>query len=524
MSKLSAVLLALLLPVLLYSQQPKYIMGPVSKKPKGGSDFSVLYSSDNETILLRGGSSGFGLGVMTTLAIGITVNFNTLTIEKYDQHFKLVKTVNAKSSFGRDLLFLGTIESAGQHYIILADAGNKQVEIFKAQINTVSLQLTSAPEKIATLDINNKQEDDVVFTWSPDKSKMAFVSRNTKLDKSDKNLSVQVLDKDFKPLWNSRTALPMGDIHSRAGELSLNNNGDVFMLVRKLWSKKESKKHTLDFFYSLFKVTKSTVKEMPLVYEEYELNNASVVCLSDKIAVQGYCIERGEWGMFDDATAMYTIVTGYDMAAAPIKASFFTSAGENMFDPAAKRNPDQPVKETTKIETRSKSYYPNGDCLIAAEAIRGGEISNTVNRMTFTHTYAEHSNILLVFIKADGTIKYSKRIIKLQTQSDEDLYASVVTGWKDNKTIFLYNDDKRNPLDKNVFKTITSDFRNSHLIAATVDEEGNIKKFKCIDNANNETCIIPWDCGTVREGEIIVIGSRFHALAKTEVQVGKVIF
>jgi hypothetical protein len=514
-----------LFPLIVFSQKPTYVLGPVYKTSKGVSDFSVLYTSDNETIILQGGTKGFGFGIMTTLAIGVPINFSTLTIEKYDSNFKLVKTVKARNTFGKDLLFLGTIEADNIQHLILADADNKKIDIYKAEINPETLLLNAEPVQIASLAISSKKDDDLMFTWSPDRTKMVFVARNAKQNYKDKKLSIQVLDKNFKPLWSSQSVLPVNDAGSIPTEISMNNDGHVFVIVKKLWTKKQGKKYSLEHYFTLFKVNREAVKEITLNIDKYELNNASIACLPAKLVIQGYCFDGGDGGGYrTTAIAYYTLQVSNELVPGKGEVTYFTGQGENLVDPAKKYDPENPVLESTTIDTRSKSYYPNGDCLIAAEVYKFGMISNTVRVMTFTHYTYSHTNLLLVYIRADGSVKFAKRIIKNQYQHDENLYASVVESWKDNKTIFLYNDSRLNLADKNEIKSAIDKFEESQLVAVTVDDNGNIKKYKCIDNAANETCIIPADCGSVREGEVIVVGSRFHRLAKTEVQVGKVVF
>ena len=157
----------------------------------------------------------------------------------------------------------------------------------------------------------------------------------------------------------------------------------------------------------------------------------------------------------------------------------------------------------------SVSYRPNGtiDCML--------EYQNAAERTSrsggFESDYIKfysHS-ILNVNIGTDGKMIFT-RIPKRQTNDGDNSYLSFFSFYKGNNLVLIYNDEKKN-LEKEISdmpKEIEPHKRGTVLVAATIDQKGNLAREVIYEHTDDKYVTLPRISRAISNHDILLTKTK----------------
>ena len=151
-------------------------------------------------------------------------------------------------------------------------------------------------------------------------------------------------------------------------------------------------------------------------------------------------------------------------------------------------------------------YRPNGsvDCMLEYENAQEQSTSGLGgSRIYYTKFYS--NSILNVNIGTDGKMIFT-RIPKRQEDIRDNSYLSFFSFYSGNNLVLLYNDDKKN-LEKKITQMpddIEPHKRGTVLVAAIVDEKGNLKREVVYEHQDDKYVTIPTSSRMISSNDILL--------------------
>jgi hypothetical protein len=353
---------------------------------------------------------------------------------------------------------------------------------------------------------------------SEDSTKFLVIKHLPYDKKAEEEFGFRTFDSNLDMLGEKTVNLPYREKNTSVIDFYLSNRGDVYMLLKVDLERKEKVKGEDDEFYSLLCQTISSNKAL----REYKLNlpQKDIVSIAfridnktDRVLCSGFYSDiRTNTSHTRDIDGFFYLTA--DINTQKIVSQSYKQIDSKIVNQLRGKSEDKKVKEGKGIAVsfRVKDYVSrsDGSSVIVAENSWVTVVTTCQQRGgCTTTTYYDRTNIFLIAISSNGEVQAFYDIPKRQsTINDGGYYSSFSLMKKDDRIIFVYND---NP--KNVGKVINSikdvkAMRNpgmACLVAVEIANDGEIIRHGMVyDRKKTKMTAIPLMCNKIANGEYII--------------------
>jgi hypothetical protein len=463
-------------------------------------------------------------------------------LEKYDKNLNLIKSVDlSKYSLPGKPLFRKVLAWDNRLWLFYTTnpGDTKEAGLYRVAINPADFTLEgeshlvlasmkgNVKKVIRTTSVGSLKESVPTFHIYPDKTvgKLLVVYQAPTAKKKEISLSFVVMDDQFTPLLNKRTAIPALSDNLVIKDVVLDSNWNVHLLsAESINTSAVPYRKQAVFTLLSFPFRGGEVRHKPLDLGENHLIQARIKADQEGHLVVGGFYSRqtydkrtgGTYLLKMEGNAQKTIHEVVD----PFDEGFLTSG---LTDGQAKKV----VKKVANGRRLEDSMYhldeilfkDDGSVILVGEERAAFRISNA----TSIKTGNVLGSISIVEFDAEVNRKWSKKVVKHQRSSSvAAYYFSYSIDLIDNNLLFIFNDHKKNlsyegqgsveEYDPNTAKT--------HLIMLIkVDERGNMirKSLSLAEDQRLKT--LPRVNRQVGAHEILIYGEH-----RKNYRLGKLVF
>ncbi|HCT29916.1 MAG TPA: hypothetical protein DIW31_04120 [Bacteroidales bacterium] len=454
-----------------------------------------------------------------------------LTIEKYDNNANLLKSVELTlTDEPKKRSYEDIIKVNDKYYLFTSftDSKTKLNSLYVQTIDMASLTPNNDKKKVADFDYSEsswkRNRGDFLTTTSKDDSKvLAFYK--LPFDRGEKKrIGFSVLDNSMNKIWSRDLALPYNDELCDIERIRVDNEGKVYVQCTVYKEKRRAKRHG-EPNYEYVLLCYKNGSEKPDDYKislqgKFLADMQFSVRNSKDIICAGFYSEKGT---FSIKGAFYLTIDGSSKEI--IKQSYKEFSIDALVENLTER---QKKKVERKLEKGKEVelYEYDLDNIIMREdggALLYGE-QYFVNAVTTTQTgpngvittitnyYYNYNDIIIVSVNPGGDIEWVTKIPKRQvTVNDNGFYSSYYNFLRNDKIYFLFNDNPQNLLEKTNDSKKYKNFsggKNSVVVLAELDYNGNYTKDALFKSADAEVIIRPKVCSEISKDEVVIFGQR----------------
>ena len=491
-------LLALISQSLGFSQ--KVTWGPEQKEPGKTQTARILTSDGKETYTVR-----MGLGLF---------KFGDYSIEKYNDkmvlnyNYPIEITISGKKAHIQEFLTIGD-----EIYVLSS-------QMDKSSGNNVLYY--NRFNKSGKLDGNSIPIDKYAAKsgWNPggfavdksDDNSRILVFHNLPYKRGEaERYGFKVFDEKWKLIWEDEVSLPYEDNLFNVENLTIDNDGNVFVLGRVYRERaKEKVKRKPNFDYSII-VYKQNKKE-----KEYKvrLPEKFISDITFKINNVGNIICSGYYS---------------DKSTSALKGTFFMTIDASTSQILKQGHKDFPVDFLSEVIGEKKAekgielyefdltdfiLRDDGGAVLVGEQYFVDAVTTTTTTAnggttTRTNYYYYYNDIIVTNINPDGSIAWNVAIPKRQKSvNDGGYYSSYAMSIVDDRLYFLYNDNIKNIEKKNSNKVYYyyGKGKNSIVTLASIDVNGKLNRTAFFNSKEQKTVVRPKVCKQTGANELMIFG------------------
>jgi hypothetical protein len=365
---------------------------------------------------------------------------------------------------------------------------------------------------------------------SQDSSKILICSNEPFVKYANEKIHYQVIDsKNLNPLWSNAFELPYNGRELHISNHIVDHQGNVHMLA-KVTRKIEKDRSQANYFFTIISYIwqEDAVKEY-----EVSLKDKSVSDIAFKLSPAGDLIAAGFYSntTHGQSNANSTSFGFNSMALQEQKSlvagTFFLKieyGSHKVVSRGIKQFDKNFLKEfmSEKNVDRGRELYSylidhliireDGGAILVGEQYFSRMVCNydprTGIRSCNYHYY--YNDIVVVNINPDGSIRWTKKIPKLQHSiNDGGFYSSYILGYDKESLFVVFNENLKNMMlkDENRMKYMNNP-RKAIVALVTINQNGNMKKTPLFAAKDQKVIVRPKIFNQVSQNSAIIYGQR----------------
>jgi|GEM_PF-3200489 len=509
----------LMLSTFAFAQNTKITWGPPLSVSRTDYIGEIIHADENGFMITR-----------KNLNRG-TVN----AIEKYTNSFRLQY---AKDLSGNSRLTnLEDTYWSGKKFLFLTDDYNNKAKTSTYTVSAFEDSKSTASKEtpIVTLDLSDKGSlHNTLTANSPDYSTKVYLIENSSKSmktSKDKEYHISVFDINGEKKWQKTiTDKGTSDYLAEIAEVSVNSNGDVFVIQKKYDEDNTKKKELVKvngesisgYEYAAYVFTNNGE-----TYKKISFDLGSRNILSMNVEVSPKTDNFQYVGMYGNKK--YSTIHGIFFGEVDNKGSIVKKS-QSDFTPAfldnfkrvsvATAKGDDPAALRNNFKLRAVLSRPDGGAYVVFEYYKLVVTYRTDSqgRSYTTYTYY-YNDIIVSSIGKDGNVAWNYRIPKVQI-SGSYIFSSIVPVLYGNKLCLIYNENPSNlnkSFDQNFAKV---GFKNCSTIMRSLDPEGNLKTIELFRNKDVGTMLQPSVCKQTGPNTVAIYGGKFGLVSIKDGKLG----
>jgi hypothetical protein len=407
-----------------------------------------------------------------------------------DKHFDYVKTLFLNK---RVVILFQTYERS-----------SKTLQMYAQRIDR-SGKFEGKFELIDEIDAKSRSNAGSFMVWPSEDSSKFVIIDNPPFDKyNGEKFGFKIYDNQLKNQSNFAISLPYKDKDLAVTDFFVGNDSKIHLLTRIDVPKKQQAPGTAKSFYSIF-----TVNPLDKSISEYKIDLPKRIVENASLKIDNKKKEFICGGFYSDLKAKAkegNDLDGFYFMRVNIESGkvILQSTKEIDKEMVSELISKKKVKEdqglTKSFEIKEIETHSDGTTILIAENRRDVVSTTTICNnnggcSTTTNYYYYRDNIFLINIAANGSVNSFMDIPKRQiSANDEGKFLSFLTFKKDDRMVFIFNDNPAN-LNGNI-KTIKdvksmTNVGKASTMATEVNKNGGYSKFKLFDNSIKKTALLP---------------------------------
>lgn len=372
----------------------------------------------------------------------------------------------------------------------------------------------------------DNEEPEVKLLLSKDTSSVLLIGEYDRDNKNKKfRASVSVFNDSFEKQWRKTIRLPYSQKRVTPLLWSISNEGTIY-LVARIEDEKIDKTKNRSYKIHVYYMT----GEMDAP-QEYEVD-------------LGVVHNKMIWFDFEEPENINLFGLWGESKKGSIKGLYYTKLGKEgeVLQTDKRAFTSEEIKTFERMEIlddRKKAdgglepkYYfkkaiflENGKIHIAAEKCSFYKTTYTgSDGRQNDRTIYVRSSILSIQIDGEGNLQDMKVIPKKQEGSfTTDL--SYAFFEHENKSVFLYNDDKYN-IENDIMNfddlRMLGNRKTAVAVLATIDKDGELKRKVLFGNEDTETFLLPWSIGQISDNELFFYTTKSNMMGKKVFRLGTI--
>jgi hypothetical protein len=359
-----------------------------------------------------------------------------------------------------------------------------------------------------------KRSKDGSFTlsYSPDSTNFV-VTINPSFDKyNNERFIFKVFSQDLDNIHNAEVVLPFQDKNFEVESVSLGRNKLIYVLAKITLTKKEranAKDDDAPYYFDILTVNPKDgkVKEFEIDLDKRYVDEVDLLIdKKDNIKCFGFYGDMDVNGRRKDG----------------INGIFYFSVANGKIDNVSTKEFDaELVKEIAgkRRANRSKGLrarfnlknffekQDGGAMVLAEESYLIVVTTRSANGGTTTKYHYYRNSVIAINIDRSGKILWYTHIPKKQHVVNDDRFISFYAMYVKGKTYIIYNDERRNAVDKSYDKVMTNYFK-SEPVVVTVSEDGKATKRLLSDNTRVNAIIKPNAADKISDNQAFFYADR----------------
>lgn len=371
----------------------------------------------------------------------------------------------------------------------------------------------SKPEVLTTLDAKRRNEGSFTIHTSKDSTLLLVYADPPYERKEKEKFEVMVMDRAHNLVWEKSVVLPYTDKYFTLKDVTITNQGDVFVLGFSEPDKKKGekrKRRASNEDWMLYRLNKDEegITEYDLDLDDQFVKSASIA--SDfgdgKMAIAGFYTDDRRGGV--GGSFFYTIdQTSLD----PITTSLHEFDKEFLKNFMSDRRAEK-GKDLYNYRFRDFIRRDDGGAVVVAEQYYVIVHTTTSSNGVTTTTYTYHYNDLIVLnINPDGGIKWASHVPKQQSSSnDGGYYSSYLLLVEDDKLHFIYNDHRKNADRLAEGRDIKGmgNPRKAMAVISTIEADGTVVYDQLFRNKDFEAILVPKKSYQADQSQVLMVGEK----------------
>jgi hypothetical protein len=486
-------------------------------------DDAVVLANGKNILLkkeVRGGSSVFGIGGKVKIKYTLVLADKNMSVLKESEVEIEEKNSVLKGfeKFGNNVFFIYSSY----------DKSTKNTTITAQKINEETLGLSSV-STIAVFESDSKSDQATASFWrSSDSTKVMLFSEGPERKKENKKIYFTILDNDLKKIWSKDTELPMLDKYCIIYDFDMSNDGKVYVAVKQYdkevsrESVRRNSRKVPSYVYKMFIYDQKVPapKEITFNLNDNFVHGTKIAFnKSGAITVAGLYKKKYSGNLtgafYATIDPLTNAISNPKMVEFPIE--MLTLVDKDNFGSDKKSDPGL----YDEFRIRNILTRPDGSVDLVSEYYDLDIVTRTSNSgsgvsfgTTRTDYYYYYGDIINSNISKDGKATFT-RIPKNQKAINTQLFLGIYSFIHNNNLVILYNDDKDN-VDRDLSKAPDDimKFKNSVLVAATVNSKGDLNREAIFSNDDDDYITIPRSFIKATNNSYIIVADLFKVFKR----------
>jgi len=454
-----------------------------------------------------------------------------LTLERYDNGANLLKSVElVLKDEPKKRNYEDIINVNGKYYLFTSfpDSKTKLNSLYAQTMDMASLTPNNDTKKVADFDYSEsswrRNRGDFMTSTSKDDSKiLAFYK--LPFDRGEKKrIGFVVLDNLMNKIWGRDLTLPYNDELCDIERIRVDNEGKVYLQCVVYKEKRRKKRHgEPNYEYVLLCYRDGSDKP-----DEYNINLQGKFLTDMQFSVRnskdiicaGFYSDKGAYSI---KGAFYLTIDGTskEIKKQSYKEFSIDAIVENLTE-RQKKKVEKKLEKGKEVELYDYDLdniimREDGGALLYGEQYFVNVVTTTQpgpngTFTTITNYYYNYNDIIVVSVNPQGDIDWVTKIPKRQvTMNDNGFYSSYYNFLRNDRIYFLFNDNPENLLEKTNDSKKYKNFsggKNSVVVLAELDYNGNYTKEALFKSADAEVIIRPKVCSEISRDEVVIFGQR----------------
>ena len=468
------------------------------------------------------------LGKRGNNLLGYVRSHKTVSIVEYsydDLHLSGEATIIGKESSGnnvipKDYTFDQMLFLKDKVYVCVTqfDKSTKSNDLYMEEFGADG-SLVGGLKKVISISAKNKvNKGDFDFVVSKDSTKFLLVDVPPFEKYSGEKFGFQIFDENLNQIDNAEISLPNNFKYFIVplDQISLSNDGIVYMLAKNIKQKEDKSKGDADYYFQLLAINPHGQGDVTTY--DLKLPQKAITDIAYNVEDSNYIICSGFYGNVKNTQYSSGQIDGIFYFRINKKTKGIESTGLKALD-------HDFIADITsqKSANKGKGLSNNFTLVHFVKRSDGGALLVSEYRDTYTvtewvttpnggshmetHTIYARSNIIVININTDGSIKWYVNIPKKQTSEDDGgIYSSFFMGTHGSKMYFVYNENPLNlgpNADEKNIKVMSNPYK-ATAILVELSESGTFDKTPLFKNKDNSSVIEPQQALKINDGEFIV--------------------
>ena len=344
---------------------------------------------------------------------------------------------------------------------------------------------------------------------STDSSKILVYRNETYKKNEPHQFHCKVLDLNLNEIWSKEIELPYKDKNFSVSDYTLDNNGDVYMLAKIELEKDQHQKGDPNYKYEIvyYNHTADALKEYDL-----SLGEKYITSVAFKLNSTGDLVCAGFYSNKDSYSSIGSFYLKIDEKTKNVVNTGFKAFDKNILEKFMSVKKVDKGKEIYYLKADKILFHDDGTAYMIAEQYWVTVVTSydAQTHTQYTSTVYNADYIVVVNFSADGSVVWTKCIVKKQVSSnDGGIYISYSLQEVGKKLFFIYNDNIKNLKIQNPddYKTMGNP-KKSVAMLVTIDEKGNEQRNPMFDAKDLQVILRPNLSLQVSPTAMIIYGDK----------------
>lgn len=376
---------------------------------------------------------------------------------------------------------------------------NKQI-LYYQEVNKKNGQLLGKRQKLTQVPTYGRNSiGQLEYAASTDSSTAVvyyspFLETGLFQKKRNATFQLQVVDKNFKTIWNKEVKAPYKDELFDVERIEVDKVGNAYVLAKVYEkSRRERRSGRANYFYKIlaYQNNGESLKEFDLTLDELFITDIAFKVNNKKqLICAGFYSERRANSM----KGSFLFIVDTDTKA--IVSKGFEPFSKKLLSQVTSKRRARKGKELYRYYLDEIILRSDGGAVIIAEEYYVSTHPNTVgtgvNRTEQSISTYHYEDIIVVNINPDATTAWSSSIPKNQTASMKS-FSSYAHAIVKGKIHFIYNDRIS---------------RKSPVMLASINTKGKVEIKELFNNKTERVMLRPMLCRQTSKNEMMIYGER----------------